>query len=747
MSAPASIADYFRMYGSALGDHVLSRFPALHSPADPVWPALSQLKRRPFPAQAMAIMGIVKCWLDARCAAAVAECGTGKTLISLGSVFAHASARPFTCLAMVPPQLVEKWCREAISTLPGVRVFVIDGCRNGVASNGFTGVNEVRLRNGRTVREGLKTTLSDMRLAKGHRSARTRWQDEVAAPSLFVVSRERAKLGYFWRHAYVSPRSGRFNRSVVNPDTGRPVIFGEDQLRRVDFRKVKLAETIWPESHKSRNAFFSPLWQADNQKIHRMAPMEFIGRYMDGFFDYGIADEVHELKSGETAQGNALGTLASACDRTVVLTGTLLGGYADELFHILYRLDSGMMREDGFEYGEAGVRQFAEAYGVLEKITIIEPSENACSDAKVTTTVKRRPGASPLLFGKYLMNMAAFVSLEDISDALPPYIEEVVTVDMDPMLASAYEKLEEDITAALREHHGNSSVISTAMNALLLYPDRPYGLGTLYGYQTDQETGQRKRFVISEPEDLDSSHVYAKERRLVEEIKMELAAGRNVQVFAVYTQKRDVTRRLQELLCNEGIRVEVLTAETPPEQREAWYERQLRNGMQVCICHPKLVQTGLDLLAFPSIFFVQTGYSIYTLRQASRRSWRIGQKERVRVAFFTYSDTAQESCLRLMGKKLLVSLALEGKLHAEGLQAMDEDDDLLTAMARELVTRHGVGEQAAEVWRALTKIRTVASDSLVEASLTADSADISKVSAEPEPWIPAKGAAVQLSLF
>ena len=48
--------------------------------------------------------------------------------------------------------------------------------------------------------------------------------------------------------------------------------------------------------------------------------------------------------------------------------------------------------------------------------------------------------------------------------------------------------------------------------------------------------------------------------------------------------------------------------------------------MQVCICHPKLVQTGLDLLEFPTIFFVQTGYSIYTLRQASRRSWRIGQK-------------------------------------------------------------------------------------------------------------------------
>ena len=153
-----------------------------------------------------------------------------------------------------------------------------------------------------------------------------------------------------------------------------------------------------------------------------MAPVEFIGRYLNSFFDYFIADEVHELKSGETAQGNALGTLAAACARTVVLTGTLLGGYADELFHILYRLDPRMMREEGFDPGEGGMRQFAETYGVLEKITTIEPADNACSKAKTTTVVKRRPGASPLIFGKYLMNMAAFVSLEDISAALPQYL-------------------------------------------------------------------------------------------------------------------------------------------------------------------------------------------------------------------------------------------------------------------------------------------------------------------------------------
>ena len=58
---------------------------------------------------------------------------------------------------------------------------------------------------------------------------------------------------------------------------------------------------------------YSALWQADDRKIRRYAPIDFIGRYMRmGFFDYAIADEVHELKGGDTAQGNALGTLASS---------------------------------------------------------------------------------------------------------------------------------------------------------------------------------------------------------------------------------------------------------------------------------------------------------------------------------------------------------------------------------------------------------------------------------------------------
>jgi hypothetical protein len=54
-----------------------------------------------------------------------------------------------------------------------------------------------------------------------------------------------------------------------------------------------------------------------------------------------------------------------------------------------------------------------------------------------------------------------------------------------------------------------------------------------------------------------------------------------------------------------------------------------------------------------------------------------------------------------MGKKLLVALTMEGKFAGEGLQNIDEDDDMLSAMARELVERNGIGESADAVWKAL----------------------------------------------
>ncbi len=71
MDAPFCIGDYLRACGQALGERVLNQFPSLHAATVPASSALCRLKRRPFPAQTLAIMGIAKRWQQARCAAAV----------------------------------------------------------------------------------------------------------------------------------------------------------------------------------------------------------------------------------------------------------------------------------------------------------------------------------------------------------------------------------------------------------------------------------------------------------------------------------------------------------------------------------------------------------------------------------------------------------------------------------------------------------------------------------------------------
>jgi len=702
-----TIHDYLRAHSDEIGKRICSSYPSLFSTDEEPSPLIGQMLRTPYPAQTMAIMGVSRRWQLARNANVVAECGAGKTLIALGSMLVHSSARPFTALVMAPPHLVEKWARETFLTLPHVRVFLIDDMRNGGNPREPHGINEVRLRRGNIVREGMHTSLTELR-----RLGRKGWRRLCPESAVFCIGREKAKLSYFWKHCYGRGRSGRYLGALTNPETGCPIETDGVRLTPVDFDKKRLHEIM--ENQKGGTTKYCPLWQADGNKIVRMAPAEYMGRYMPEWFDYAIADEIHQL-AGDTAQGNALGVLNRTARRFLGLTGTLLSGYADDLFNTLFRTDAKRMTGDSYEWGSAGRERFTHDYGVIETIERITVEDNACSKkTKKTVTIKRKPGASPLLFGKYLMDHCAFIGLEDISDGLPSYREEVVPVPMQDPLRSAYEELEEEIRACLKEHRGNSSVVSTMLNTLLAWPDHPYGFGTLYGSEFNPETKCRESFVIAETVDLDRHQTYAKERALIEEVKAQLARGRKCQVFAVYTNKHDVIERLEQLFRAEGIRAAILRASVPTHRREAWYREQLRRGIDVAICHPKIVETGLDLLDFPTILFHETGYSLHTLRQASRRSWRIGQRRPVEVKFFAYSGTMQEVCLRLMGKKLLVALAMEGKFASEGLQAIDGDDDILTAMARELVENKGIGESADSVWRALGQLRPSSSASSLE---------------------------------
>jgi SNF2 family DNA or RNA helicase len=690
------IYTYLRAHASELGARILEMYPPLQHATGEVPPELPTLLRTALPAQAIAIGGLAKHLRSERAARIVAECGAGKTFMALG--VAHV-LKARTILVMCPSHIAKKWAREALRTIPSARTFLIEDMRNGGDPRQAHGVCEVRLRRGRIVYEGMQLSLAELR-----QLGRNGWRQRCPECSVFIIPKDKGKLSYFWRHALLTARCGPELGGVINPDTGYSIENSEGGRRtRMDFDQLKISEQI--ERAKGGTILFSPLWQADRSKIQRMAPVEFIGRYMKGWFDLAIADELHQL-AGDTAQGNALGVLARAGRRLLALTGTLMGGYADDLFNVFYRMEPQLMAADGFAYGGEGRRSFQQQYGVLETIEKIREEDNACSRAsKKTVQVVRKPGASPLLFGKFLMSTTAFLALEDIADNLPPYTESVLSCEMEVRLAEAYEELEKALRDAMAEHRGNKSLMSVLLNTLLLYPDHPYGFEQIWARALDPATKEYYKFLVATPRELRRDFLYRKETTLIEDIGEELRQGRRCQVYATHTGEKDVNARLEYVLSAAGLRVAVLRASVPTQKREEWYDRQLESGVEVVVCHPKLVETGLDLLAFPTLYFYQTGYSLHTLRQASRRSWRIGQRHPVRVKFLTYKETMQEVCLRLMGRKMLVALMMEGKFSGEGLQSLDADEDLMSAMARELVEKAGVGESADQVWRQLDRER------------------------------------------
>jgi hypothetical protein len=117
-------------------------------------------------------------------------------------------------------------------------------------------------------------------------------------------------------------------------------------------------------------------------------------------------------------------------------------------------------------------------------------------------------------------------------------------------------------------------------------------------------------------------------------------------VYVQYTEQHDVQGRLETLLRRSGFRVEVLRSSVPLAQREDWITKHAL-GLDVVISHPRLVETDLDLFDksgrhnFPTLCFYETGYNLFTLRQAARRSWRIGQRQPCRFVYFHYEGTMQ----------------------------------------------------------------------------------------------------------
>lgn len=82
-------------------------------------------------------------------------------------------------------------------------------------------------------------------------------------------------------------KSGPCLGTVINPDTGAPLIVNDERVLASEFEKIRRSEIIGDagaDQGKNRRVVYSPLWQADGGRIRRFAPLEFIGRYVPATF-------------------------------------------------------------------------------------------------------------------------------------------------------------------------------------------------------------------------------------------------------------------------------------------------------------------------------------------------------------------------------------------------------------------------------------------------------------------------------
>lgn len=647
--------DYLRAWAPALGrqlDRLVVPRVRAGTPAPAAW---SALKRTPFPAQGDVIQALSATLADVSSALLIGEQGTGKTLMMATipwDLFVRRQGRPgYRVLVVAPDHLIAKWQREILATIPQATAQIITSWRDAL-------------------------TLPAL------------WTHKPSHPEYWIIGRDRAKLGYGRRfgarwHAHrgywTCPDCGH---PLQNPETG-----------------VYWPHAITTPTRANRHCPFcrASLWTAD-PALRRISPMAYLAHYAPKRCDLVIFDEVHELK-GATEQGQVLALGQRVGRRILAGTGTLGSGFADDLHLIQYRINPRSMIAEGIAHDDLLTTQ--RRYGRIETITRFDgvdedDDKKYGRTAKTRRTHKRLPGLSPLWFATKLVDRAAFIRLDDLGqDALPSYTEEVQWVTMEDDQAAWYQTAIHRIRQLAEDalHTGSTRLLGKLLAMSLTLADEPW---MVQHVQPDPDHAVEH---WAPPESLTADRRYPKERQILQDVWHERAAGRKVWIFTTYTQTHPQSARLAEILTAGGLQVAVLTGDVARTRREDWITRQLQTGVDVVISHPALVETGLDLLAFPSMFWYSTGYNLFRLRQASRRAWRVGQTAPCLVRFYAYQDTMEETALKWMAEKLEMAQALEGDLSLEGLQRITEQSGGGNELARALVSGLHTVVDVSAVWR------------------------------------------------
>ncbi len=411
---------------------------------------------------------------------------------------------------------------------------------------------------------------------------------------------------------------------------------------------------------------------------------EYIHRRYKGKADVFLADEVHRAK-GRSERGRCHALMIAACKKHIGLTGTLFGGKASTLFLLLYRSSADIRQHYSF-HDES---RWVDEYGILQE-TISETisEDSGTGKGKRNSTVKELPGAAPHLV-RWLLDRTTFLMLDDMGYALPNYKEVAHPIQMAPAMQVQYDLLEATLKEALGQMLavGDRSLLAAYLMALLKWPDSPW--------RGKRVVHKRTGDVVAEIPGLPHWPVgkAPKEAAILAQIQASLQRGRRVLLLMIQTGKLDITPQWAELLERHHIRAAVLKVE--PDKREAWLQRQLERDIQVIISHPKRIETGLDIIHYPVIIWVDQAWSVYTTKQVNRRPYRLTQTQDVEVHFWYYEKTLQSYLLHWLAAKLAMTDRIDGnEIAADSLADMDAlaQSDVIAYLSKAIQNRDALAD-------------------------------------------------------
>ena len=706
-----TVSQYLNMYGVTIASRIRESFNPLFDPSkehicDRLKRINGYLKKNVgytlYPAQ-LAVAEAIKRRLDkAKVGVIVAECGSGKTKIGASALAAHQNGKRSFNVVLCPSHVTKKWVREIEETLPNTKAAVV-------------------------------YNLADIdRVVDEHK--------EGKESTYIILSKERARDGYMWqpsavysrvRKAYICPRCGEIIKMDLKDD-GTNYKVAADQFF---FKKQNT------QNHKCENCG-ELLWSAINPNDKRLSHNKWvkIGNY--GFvyrpfavrhlektkdlrvldklkeiishpnmvftakgayvrysmsdyiserlkqIDGVILDELHQFK-GDSGQGDAMETLVGCGKKVIGMTATLINGYSSGLFYLLYRIVPYLMKVDNKDYESPNL--FNNEYGVTEMTYELgEGDYNANSRSKKRLLqTRQKPGVSPLVYSRFLIDCAVFLSLNDMGKHLPDYEEIPVKLDLRPNILKEYERIESEFRSVMMQRSAVSrKLMSRFMSLMTTYPDQPYNAEPIYYPKSDR--------AVIEPKDLSSiDELHEKDIAVLDIVEKKVENGERVLIYTSWV-KIDTQEKLLKLLEEKGYKAALLEQRVKPEKREEWVEKRLESGIDVLITNPSLVETGLDLNAFTTLIYYNIGYNLFTFRQSSRRSWRINQTApRIEVYILYYKGVMQARAIKLMASKLAAATLVEGNFSDEGLAAMSDCNDMTSQLARELTK--GIRDEVEDV--------------------------------------------------